>query len=120
MIQLEVRQQVSDAHRDAYLAAIRTLFMPAVSKQEGFVRFLLLEEYSPSLQNEIGGAAAECSFVIQLSFETEALREQWVATHEHALLGEGLTGLVEGSTHTGFVILEETHPRELSDVAASS
>jgi hypothetical protein len=119
MIQFEVRQKVSDAHRGAYLEAIRTLFMPAVSKQEGFVRFLLLEEYNRSLQDAVGGSSAGCSFVIQLSFETEELRQQWVATPEHALLGDGLTGLVEESTHTGFQVLEEVDARELNDVAVT-
>lgn len=107
MIQLEVRQKVSAANRAAYDEVIKTLFVPAVSKQEGFVSFRLLEEYEADVLEEIGTKSDGFNLVVQLTFETEEQRRNWVATPEHAKLGEGLTGLIDDAQMGGYTVRTE-------------
>ncbi len=107
MIQFEVRQTVSEKNRASYDEVIRTLFVPAVSAQDGFISFRLMEEYPGDVLDEIETKTDGFNIVVQLTFETEEQRRKWVATPEHAKLGEGLTGLIDNAYATGYTVLTE-------------
>jgi heme-degrading monooxygenase HmoA len=108
VIQLEVRQTVSAENRERYDEVVRTLFVPAISAQPGFVSFRLLEEYSGDVLEEIGTKSDGFNLVFQLTFETEQHRRDWVSTPEHAKFGEGITGLIDDAQMGGYTIVRET------------
>jgi heme-degrading monooxygenase HmoA len=107
VIQFEVRQKVSAENRAAYDEVVKALFVPAVSVQEGFISFRLLEEYPAEVQEKAGARSDGFNVVVQLTFESEEQRLKWVETPEHAKLGERLTGLMDDARATGYTIRTE-------------
>jgi len=78
-IQLHVDLAVDPAKEKEMLHNFRTVFRPAASKQPGFIDVKMLKLRS-ALQ---GAAPTGANYRFQLTFETEELRKQWVATAIH-------------------------------------
>jgi heme-degrading monooxygenase HmoA len=78
-IQLHVDLEVDPAKEKELLANFRGVFRPAIRKQPGFVDVKLLK-----LRSALAGKAPEnCAFRLLISFQTEALRMQWVKSDDH-------------------------------------
>ena len=78
-IQLHVDLAVDPAKEKEMLHNFRTVFRPAASKQPGFIDVKMLK-----LRSALQGAAPNgANYRFQLTFETEELRKQWVATAIH-------------------------------------
>jgi len=78
-IQLHVDLEVDPAKEKELLANFGKVFRPAIRKQPGFVDVKLLK-----LRSALAGKAPEnCAFRLLISFQTEALRMQWVKSDDH-------------------------------------
>lgn len=78
-IVLLVDMNVDPAREKEMLGNYRSTFRPAIRKQPGFVDVKLLK-----LRTEIAGKApAEMNYRLLISFQTEELRQKWVATETH-------------------------------------
>ncbi len=78
-IQLHVDLEVDPAREKELLANFGNVFRPAIRRQPGFVDVKLLK-----LRSALAGKApANCSFRLLISFQTEALRLQWVKSDDH-------------------------------------
>jgi len=78
-IELHVDLSVGAANENDLVANFENVFRPAVSQQPGFVNVRLLK-----LRSALAGAppsAANYRFV--LTFESEDLRQRWIATQAH-------------------------------------
>jgi heme-degrading monooxygenase HmoA len=78
-IQLHCDLELDPAREKEMLTNYRTVFLPTISKQPGFVSVQLLK-----LRKEMQGKGpAGCSYRLNISFQTEEQRVKWVATAEH-------------------------------------
>jgi len=78
-IQLHVDLEVDPGKEKELLANFRNVFRPTIRKQPGFVDVKLLK-----LRSALAGKApANCAFRLLISFQTEALRLQWVKSDDH-------------------------------------
>ena len=78
-IQLHVDLSVDPANEQEMLRNFRTIFRPPARKQPGFIDVKMLK-----LRSALQGAAPEGSnYRFVLTFETEELRKQWVASATH-------------------------------------
>jgi len=78
-IQLHVDLEVDPAKEKELLANFRNVFRPTIRKQPGFVDVKLLK-----LRSALAGKAPDnCAFRLLISFQTEALRLQWVKSDDH-------------------------------------
>lgn len=78
-IQLHVDLAVDPAHEKELVQNFRTIFRPAISRQPGFVDVKLL-----LLRSAVAGTApAGPAYRLLISFQTEELRQKWVATDDH-------------------------------------
>ncbi len=78
-IQLLVDLSVDPAKEQEMLHNFRTIFLPAASKQRGFVDVQMLKLRS-ALQ---GSAPPGANYRFELTFASEELRQKWVATKTH-------------------------------------
>ena len=72
MVSLQINCEIIPGQRDDFVRIIRDKFIPAISKQPGFVRVSLLKKREEDLE-----------FQISIVFETEELRQEWVKSPDH-------------------------------------
>lgn len=92
-IQLHVDLEVDPAKEKELLANFGKVFRPAIRKQPGFVDVKLLK-----LRSALAGKApANCVFRLLISFQTEALRLQWVKSADHQKAWPTLENTLKGA-----------------------
>jgi heme-degrading monooxygenase HmoA len=107
VIQFQVKQKVTAESRAAFEDVVQRLFIPAITAQKGFISFRMLEEFPVAVRDEIGATTDGFHLVIQLTFETEDDRRNWVATPAHDEFGRAVAGLVSDAHYTGYQVLVE-------------
>jgi hypothetical protein len=78
-IQLHVDLSVDPAKEKEMLNNFGTIFRPAVSKQPGYIDVRMLKLRSTPM----GKAPAGVNYRFALTFESEELRQKWVASEVH-------------------------------------
>jgi heme-degrading monooxygenase HmoA len=77
-IQLQVDLDVDPAKEADVVKNFKTVFLPVISKQPGFVDVKMLK-----LRSTPKGDAPKTRYRLLISFETEEQRLKWVATDDH-------------------------------------
>jgi hypothetical protein len=78
-IRLYVEMDVAPAREKELLDRFHNTFVPEAVKHEGYIRVKLLKKRAVLL----GSAPAQHTFRFELEFESEALRQQWIASAAH-------------------------------------
>ncbi len=108
MITLEIKYRVSSASTEAFEKMIKNVYGPALAKQEGFVGYRLLREYSKAERGAIGATSDDYQFHLELTFESEALRQKWVASPEHDPAFEEAKKLTAQIVHNGYHVVQDS------------
>jgi heme-degrading monooxygenase HmoA len=77
-IVLTVDLEVDPAREQEMLKNFRTVFRPAAAKQPGYIDVKMLK-----LRTAIQGAAPAANYRFVLTYESEELRQKWVASEVH-------------------------------------
>ncbi len=78
-IQLHVELEVDAAKEKALLRNFRTIFRPAISKQDGFIAVRLLK-----LRKAVAGEApTKANFRLVITFKSEEQRVKWATSKLH-------------------------------------
>ena len=96
MIELHVSLEPTAGNKEKLEQLFRTRFVPAIKKRPGFVRVNLLKR-----------SDAVREYQLCLSFETEALRLQWVACDDHQEVWPVLSGLCQRASWRGFDVIPQ-------------
>src|SRR5262245_11371525 len=78
-IQLHVDLSVSPAKEKEMLHNFETIFRPAAAKQPGYIDVKMLKLRSAVM----GKAPAGVNYRFSLTFQSEELRQKWIATDVH-------------------------------------
>jgi heme-degrading monooxygenase HmoA len=78
-IQLHVDLEVDPAKEKTLVATFKSTFEPTIRKQKGFVDVKLLK----FRQDMTGKPPGRFNYRLLISFQTEELRQQWVASADH-------------------------------------
>jgi antibiotic biosynthesis monooxygenase (ABM) superfamily enzyme len=78
-IRLYVEMDVEPAREREMLNAFHNVFVPEAVKHEGYIRVKMLKKRS-AVQ---GIAPAKYNYRFELEFESEELRQKWIASPEH-------------------------------------
>ena len=62
-----------------------SIYVPAMTVQQGYIGSKLLRLYPDDLSKEIEGEPTQFNYQIQISFDTEASRKKWVASEQHKI-----------------------------------
>jgi mannose-6-phosphate isomerase-like protein (cupin superfamily) len=74
---------VTKANAAAFEKMYKTIYVPALRKQVGYLESKLIRIFPPVLEKKIEGEPTTYNYQLQLSFDTEANRQKWVASKEH-------------------------------------
>lgn len=95
-IQLHVDLSVDPAKEQEMLKNFRTVFRPAASKQPGYIDVKMLK-LRAALQGEAPGGA---NYRFQLTFQSEELRKQWVASATHQKVWPTIENTLKSKNYT--------------------
>jgi hypothetical protein len=98
-IQLHCDLELDPAREKEMLANYRKIFLPAISRQPGFVSVQLLKLRA----EKQGKAPAGCPYRLVISFQTEELRLKWVATEAHQKAWPTVEDTLKGQKYIGLL-----------------
>lgn len=96
MVTLHIYLDVEPEQESQFEETYRNAFVPAISKQEGFLRTQLLRSL------EQGGV-----YEVDIYFETEELRERWANSAEHEKVWPQIEEVCTEISPRGFDVLAE-------------
>jgi mannose-6-phosphate isomerase-like protein (cupin superfamily) len=74
---------VEKANADAFEKMYTSVYVPAMTVQQGYLESKLLRLFPENIEKEIQGEPSTYNYQMQISFDTEENRRKWVASKEH-------------------------------------
>jgi antibiotic biosynthesis monooxygenase (ABM) superfamily enzyme len=104
---LQIYFEVDPANAADFEAMYAGVYIPALRKQAGYIRSALLRVFPENMANEIDAAPTTCNYQMELVFDTEANRRQWVASPEHQAAWPKAAALARAISHRAYDIAGE-------------
>jgi heme-degrading monooxygenase HmoA len=83
MMQLQIYFEVAAEGAEDFERMYTESYVPALQKQQGYLASTLLRVFAQEAAEEIQAAPTEFNYQMELVFDSEANRLQWVASPEH-------------------------------------
>jgi hypothetical protein len=80
---LQMDFEVEAKNADAFQKMYTNIYIPAMRVQVGYLESKLIRIFPTDIEKKIQGEATTYNYQLQLSFDTEANRQKWVASKEH-------------------------------------
>lgn len=84
MITLNMRLTANPEREDELVSAIRDKWMPAMARQSGFIRGVMLKPYEGEMASSLGLPEQVFTFEVVSFWESEEQRAAWAASDIHA------------------------------------
>ena len=102
---LEIYFKVAAGRAEEFEKMFAESYVPAMRKQQGYLRSNLLRLFRKDVAEEIEAAPTEFNYQMQLVFDTEENRRKWVASKEHATAWPLASGMAEKFSWRGFDVV---------------
>ena len=102
---LEIYFKVSNERAEEFEKTYAESYIPALRKQQGYLRSNLLRVFLEKAAREIGASPTEFNYQMELVFDTEENRRKWVASKEHATVWPLASGMAEKFAWRGFDVV---------------
>ncbi|MDQ3846798.1 MAG: cupin [Bacteroidota bacterium] len=76
---------VTKENVEAFEKMYTSIYVPAMTVQQGYLESKLLRLFPENIEKEIQGEPSSYNYQMQISFDTEENRRKWVASKEHRL-----------------------------------
>ncbi len=96
-----VEKENAQAFEDMYYS----IYVPAMIVQDGYLSSKLLRLYSPDQAKEIEAEPTTYNYQVQISFETEQKRRNWVASDQHKIAWPAATSLAKEFKWRGYFVM---------------
>lgn len=106
MIRLQIQFDVADSNRTAFEDMYKSVYLPALRRQEGFIGSCLLRRYPAHVLEEIGAAQVPYSYQLDIDFDTEDNRRHWAESDDHQLAFPQAIALATSAQACGYDVLE--------------
>jgi len=104
---LEIYFKVSKERAADFETMYAESYVPALRKQQGYVRSNLLRIFPENMAKEIDAASTEFNYQMQLVFDTEENRRNWVASKEHSKVWPLASGMADDFAWRGFDVVRK-------------
>jgi mannose-6-phosphate isomerase-like protein (cupin superfamily) len=74
---------VTKENAEAFEQMYTSVYVPAMTVQQGYIESKLLRLFPENIEKEIEGEVSNYNYQMQISFDTEENRRKWVASKEH-------------------------------------
>ena len=112
-ILLQIYFKVSKERAALFERMYAESYVPALRKQQGYLRSSLLRLFPQSVARGIKAAPTDFNYQIELVFDTEENRRKWVASKEHAKAWPLASGMAEKFAWRGFDIVGNDEKAEV-------
>jgi len=96
---------VPKENAEAFEKMYTSIYVPAMTVQQGYLGSKLLRVFSDSLEKEIQGEPTTYNYQIQISFDTEESRRKWVASEQHKIAWPAASGLAKEFKWRGYDVM---------------
>ena len=96
---------VPKENAEAFEKMYTSVYVPAMTVQQGYLGSKLLRVFPENVEKEIQGEATAYNYQIQISFDTEENRRKWVASEQHKIGWPGASGLAKEFKWRGYDVV---------------
>jgi len=96
---------VAKENAEAFEKMYTSIYVPAMTVQQGYLSSKLLRMYSDSLAKKIQAEPSTYNYQIQISFDTEENRMRWVGSPQHLIAWPAATGLAKEFKWRGYDVM---------------
>lgn len=82
-----------------------SVYVPAMTVQQGYLGSKLLRLFPDNIEKEIQGEPTTYNYQIQISFDTEENRRKWVASEQHKIAWPAASGLAKEFKWRGYDVM---------------
>ena len=104
-IGLQMDFVVSKENAEAFEKMYYSIYVPAMTVQEGYLESKCLRLFPENIQKEIQAEPTNYNYQIQISFDTEEHRRKWVASPQHQIAWPAASGLAKEFKWRGYDIM---------------
>ena len=104
---LQIYFEVAADKTEAFEKMYADVYVPALRKQEGYIRSDLIRLFAKDAAKKIQAAPTAYNYQIELVFDSEENRVKWVASPEHQVAWPAASGLVRNAVWRGFDLVGE-------------
>lgn len=96
---------VAKENAEAFEKMYRSIYVPAMTVQQGYLSSKCLRLYPENLSKEIQAEPTTYNYQIQISFDTEENRRKWVASSQHQIAWPAATALAKEYKWRGYDVM---------------
>ena len=104
-IVLQMDFVVPKENADAFEKMYYSVYVPAMTVQQGYISSKLLRLFPENIAKEIQAEPTTYNYSIQISFDTEENRRKWVASKEHQIAWPAASGLAKEYKWRGYDVM---------------
>jgi mannose-6-phosphate isomerase-like protein (cupin superfamily) len=104
-IVLQMDFVVAKENAEAFEKMYSSIYVPAMTVQQGYLESKLLRVFNENLEKEIQGETTTYNYQIQISFDTEENRRKWVASPQHLIAWPAASGLAKEFKWRGYDVM---------------
>ena len=96
---------VPKENAEAFEKIYSSVYVPAMTVQQGYLGSKLLRLFPDNIEKEIQGEPTTYNYQIQISFDTEENRRKWVASEQHKIAWPAASGLAKEFKWRGYDVM---------------
>jgi len=104
-IALQMDFVVPKENAEAFEKMYSSIYVPAMTVQQGYLESKLLRLFPDKIEKEIQGEPTTYNYQIQISFDTEENRRKWVASEQHKIAWPAASGLAKEFKWRGYDVM---------------
>ena len=102
---------VPKENAEAFEKMYHSIYVPAMSVQQGYLGSKLLRLFSEEISKTIQAEPTTYNYQIQISFDTEENRRKWVASEQHQIAWPSASGLAKAFKWRGYDVMGDDDRR---------
>ncbi|WP_276371673.1 cupin domain-containing protein [Chryseolinea sp. H1M3-3] len=102
---------VAKENADAFEKMYYSIYVPAMTVQQGYLGSKLLRLFSADISKTIEAEPTTYNYQIQISFDTEENRRKWVASSQHQIAWPSATALAKEYKWRGYDVMGDDDQR---------
>lgn len=102
---------VPKENAEAFEKMYYSIYVPAMTVQQGYVGSKLLRLFPENVSKEIEAEPTTFNYAIQISFDTEENRRKWVASDQHQIAWPAASGLAKEFKWRGYDVMGDDDPQ---------
>jgi heme-degrading monooxygenase HmoA len=111
-IALQMDFVVAKENADAFEKMYYSIYVPAMTVQQGYLSSKLLRLFPENISKEIQAEPTTYNYQIQISFDTEENRRKWVASDQHQIAWPAASGLTREFKWRGYDVMGDDDQRK--------